>query len=424
MTRLRRFFACLFALIMPVLSANAAARGLSRDELRALAAASRTDVPAEEAMFLERPSVAAPYDAGALEPVLVAAALRRANFLRAVAGLPPVNEDLRYTALAQHAAVLMAARRAVSHRPEQPDDMDDAFFRQAAEGAAECALASFNWFSPTLAAGCVDWFARDDTAANLSALAHRRWLLNPAMANAGFGLALDGEGRSYVALYVTDDGASPDYDFIRWPAEGAFPAELMRHETPWSLSPNPAACDLSLGEPRVLLEELTSGARWAFDPAEDDGERGGAYCVIDQRAFAGGPALIFRPDLLDHPALEDGYEQNQRWRVTVTGLAAPDGTPLDALEYTVEMASLVPLDAASVELNARALALRAGETARIDATVYPRWADDLSYTLATSDARVATVDEDGLVTAVGAGTCTLRAETANGRFDEIEITVS
>ncbi len=110
--------------------------------------------------------------------------------------------------------------------------------------------------------------------------------------------------------------------------------------------------------------------------------------------------------------------------MTVTGLAAPDGTPLDALEYTVEMASLVPLDAASVELSVRALALRAGETARIDATVYPRWADDLSYTLATSDARVATVDEDGLVTAVGAGTCTLRAETANGRFDEIEITVS
>ena len=57
------------------------------------------------------------------------------------------------------------------------------------------------------------------------------------------------------------DGASPDYDFIRWPAGGAFPAELMRHETPWSLSPNPAVCDLSLGEPRVLLEELTSGGK-------------------------------------------------------------------------------------------------------------------------------------------------------------------
>ena len=344
------------------------------------------------------------------------------TFLRTVAGLPPVAEDAALTGLAQHGAVLMAALQTVSHTPEQPGDMDDAFFAQAAKAAAGCSLASFNWFSPSLAADCVDWFARDDTAANLAALAHRRWLLSPGMGLAGFGLALDKEGRSYAALYVTDASAPVDYDFIRWPAEGAFPAELMRAETPWSVSPDPALCNLALSEPHVLLGELTSGARWELAVSEG-GAPDAAYCLVDTGRYGGGPALIFRPDLMDSAALEDGYEQNQVWRVTVTGLASPEGEALPPLVYDVEMASLTPIDPASVELSERALALSVGESVEIAATVYPRWADDLSYTLSVSDGTVAVVDKDGRLTGVGAGKCVLRAETVNGRFDEIDITV-
>ena len=416
MTRFRRFIA-LFAVLALIASP---ARALSRDALRALAAASGVTLP--ESPFLEAPSLSAPYAAGTLDPALVEAALARMNFLRALAGLPPAAEDARLTALSQHGAALMAARRAVTHAPERPADMDDAFFALAAEAAVGCNLASFNWFSPALAADCMDWFARDDTPANLGELAHRRWLLSPDMAFTGFGLALDEEGRSYAALYVTDASAAADYDFILWPAEGAFPAALMRAETPWSVSPNPALCDLSLGEPRVLLEELTSGARWAFDPALDDGARDGAYCLVDMSRRGGSPALIFRPDLMDEPALQDGYEQNQLWRVTLSGLAAPDGSPLEPAVYLVEMASLTPLDPASVELSERALRLGVGESVEIAATVYPRWADDLSYTLSVSDEAVAAV-EGSRLTGVGAGVCVLRAETVNGRFDEIEVTV-
>ncbi len=421
MTRFRHAGALLCAALL-LLSAPAAAlaQPLTRAELRALAPQSHALPPDDP--FAEQPALTAPYAPGRLTPALAEAALDRLNFLRALAGLDPVRADDSLDALAQHAAALLAAQRLVSHAPPRPDDMDDAFFSQAAEGAANCSLASFNWFEPALAADSMDWFALDDTPANLGDLAHRRWLLCPAMGRTGFGLALDAEGRSYVALYVTDASAPSDYDLIRWPAPGAFPAELMRRETPWSISPNPAKYDLQASRPRVLLEELVSGARWDSALAGSDPAQGG-YFLVSEHGYGGGPAIIFRPDLMEFPALEDGYEQNQAWRVTLEGLAGPDGTALPPVVYTVEMASLTPIDPASVELTSRSLTLRAGETADVDAVVYPRWADDLSCTLSTSDESVAIVDENGRLSALAPGKCLLRAETVNGRFDEIDVTV-
>jgi len=420
MTRYRRLASLLCALAL-LWAAAPPAMALTRDDLRALAADAAQPWPEEP--FAEPPSIAAPYAAGALDEALIDAALGRLNFVRTLAGLRPARADDALCRLAQHGAVLMAAQKTVSHAPDPPGDMDADFFAQAAGAAANCSLASFNWFSPALAAESMDWFVRDDTAPNLGELAHRRWMLCPHMGRTGFGLALDGEGRSYAALYVTDLSAPDDYDFVLWPAPGAFPADLMRAETPWSVSPNPVKCDLTRSAPHVLLEELTTGARWDFAGADADPAQG-AYCLIDDRSFGDGPALIFRPDLADWPALEDGYEQNQVWRATVSGLTAADGAPLEPVVYTVEMASLTPIDPASVELSARSLALRPGETAAVGATVYPRWADDLSCALSTSDSSVAVVDENGLVTALAAGQCLLRAEAVNGRFDEIEITVN
>ena len=65
--------------------------------------------------------------------------------------------------------------------------------------------------------------------------------------------------------------------------------------------------------------------------------------------------------------------------------------------------------AESVELAPADIEMVAGQSIAIDATVLPRHADDTGLVWSSSDARVASVDSNGLVTAVAAGSATIRA---------------
>ena len=67
-----------------------------------------------------------------------------------------------------------------------------------------------------------------------------------------------------------------------------------------------------------------------------------------------------------------------------------------------------------VKLDKTSLELKAGESAVLTATVSPDNATNQSVTWKSSDTKVATVDEDGKVTAVAAGTATITVTTADG----------
>ena len=64
------------------------------------------------------------------------------------------------------------------------------------------------------------------------------------MAYTGFGLANDDTGMSYVAMYAHDLQGDPGaWEYVAWPAAGAFPAELMQAELAWSIVLNPEIYD-------------------------------------------------------------------------------------------------------------------------------------------------------------------------------------
>ena len=87
-------------------------------------------------------------------------------------------------------------------------------------------------------------------------------------------------------------------------------------------------------------------------------------------------------------------------------------------------ASIVPVT--KVTLNKSTLGLNVGGTSTLTATVAPSNATDQSLTWTSSNTSVATVTQAGKVTAVGAGTCTIRA-TANdgsGKYGSCAVTVS
>jgi uncharacterized protein YjdB len=88
------------------------------------------------------------------------------------------------------------------------------------------------------------------------------------------------------------------------------------------------------------------------------------------------------------------------------------------------MVSLVPQDAVNVELSPLEASLAPGESLRLTADVIPAYADDLTVAWRSSDESVATVDENGLVTALAPGECAITATCAGGYEDRCSVSVA
>lgn len=409
----RRLLAAVFA-AMICLSADAFA--LSRDALRAAwqeIAALRT----QENPYLEKPEIRA-YSSGTITEEKQRDALNCLNFLRAAAGLEAVSISPLYTLRAQNGALLLAANDQLDHQAPQPEDMPDELYASAHLGTSLGNIAKFNWMKPDLLVDGVCYFARDDGEQNLHALGHRRWLLNPCMAETGFGLANSESGMSYVCMYAVDAGnADAQWDFVAWPSAQAFPVEMMRSQLAWSVSLNEDIYDLAASRPQVLLIEERSGAEFHFDIARATGD---GSCLLSTEGYGSGGCIIFRPEIEAAGIAE--YEQNQIWQVQIRGLKRTDGSDAE-ISYRCEMVSLYPQDVANIELSQLEAELAVGETLWLQADVVPAYADDLNIIWGSDAPTVARVDAQGRVTAIAAGTCTITAMSANGRKDACRVEV-
>ena len=408
----------LICLLLAAVLCSSWACAVSRDELRS-AYRELVGRRSGESPYAEEPDPIGCTRTGSLTEAAQQEALDYLNFLRWIAGLKPVTRSPIYSLRSQNAALLLAANDEISHSPDQPEQMDDALYESALLGTSLGNLAKFNWMRPEILLDGVEYFARDDGSMNLSVLGHRRWLLNPAMAETGFGLANAASGMSYVVMYAVDEGsASIPWDRVCWPAEGAFPVELMRSQIAWSVSLNDEIYDLSASTPVIELVEAVSGAHFAFDLASASGD---GFCYLSTEACGSGSCLIFRPDLSG--AGLDEYLQNQVWDVRIGGLKGWDGSD-KSIEYRVEMVSLYPQDPGNVELSPLEATLHVGELLQLTAAVIPAYADDLRVSWTSSDPSVADVDWTGVVTARGPGRCEITATSANGRSDACVVTVS
>ncbi|MBR2798273.1 MAG: Ig-like domain-containing protein [Clostridia bacterium] len=389
----------------------------TREEIRAAYEAIET--AGDQSPYAALPSVLAPYDAGALTDAARAEALDFLNFARWLAGLEPVTGSGIYDYQCQHGATLLAALDYVDHNAPRPTDMDGDFYDSAHIATTSGCIARFNWMRPTILREGVEYFLRDDGEENLGALGHRRWALNPAMAATGFGLANAKSGMSYVMMYAHDLGRpEARWDNVCWPAAGDFPAELIHDHLAWSVVLNPEAYDLGNLNPVVTLTEAGTGLRFQFRPADGAGD---GFCALNLEGYGAGPCIIFRPDFTGTGFTD--YLQNQRWHVRIDGLTDTDGAPRP-LDYDVTMISLTVQDAVNVELSPLEATLAPGDTLALRADVIPAYADDLTVLWRSSDAAVATVDADGLVTTVAPGECEITATCSGGYEDRCRVTVT
>ena len=92
-------------------------------------------------------------------------------------------------------------------------------------------------------------------------------------------------------------------------------------------------------------------------------------------------------------------------------------------EETRVVPKLVPVKVTGVKLNKSSKSLTIGDTFTLTATVKPNNATDKSVTWSSSNTSVATVDENGVVTAVAEGTATITATASNGVKADCTVTV-
>ena len=86
----------------------------------------------------------------------------------------------------------------------------------------------------------------------------------------------------------------------------------------------------------------------------------------------------------------------------------------DSKEFTLTIDQQGTIHVTSVSLDKASLELTEGETAQLTATVLPDNATNKNVTWSTSNASIATVDANGLVTAVSAGTAVITVTTEDG----------
>ena len=96
-------------------------------------------------------------------------------------------------------------------------------------------------------------------------------------------------------------------------------------------------------------------------------------------------------------------------KATIT-VSTTDGSNLSA----TCMVTVVPTLAESIKLDVAELTLKATETATLSATILPELTTDKSVAWMSSDETVATVDENGMVTAIAVGKAIITATTGDG----------
>lgn len=110
-----------------------------------------------------------------------------------------------------------------------------------------------------------------------------------------------------------------------------------------------------------------------------------------------------------------------RW--LITPLAAGDYFYLDNVEIRFLSDEVPTIDVTSVTIEQGDQELNVGQTVQLSATIKPENAENKTLTWSSSNEQVATVDENGLVTAVSAGSTEITVTSANGKTDSIIVTV-
>ncbi len=255
--------------------------------------------------YQKTPLLASSYEPGALSKKSLTSPLHLIENIRYIAGIPA---DLKlsdeYTSMAQSASLVSYANDSISHTPKFPTRMSNKIAKSGIRACGESNLAWDSWQNVSIEYSILNIWMKDDSASNIKALGHRRWILSPEMKRTGFG-AVSGSRGTYNTMYVFDFGRKVKTNYqIAWPAQHT-PTSYFPEETPWSLSLGKILNEQKI---KVTLTRLSDGKVWNFSKKNSDGK-----FYVNNDAYGQKGCIIFQPSNLH------ACHSGDVFRVEVTG---------------------------------------------------------------------------------------------------------
>lgn len=282
----------------------------------------------KEVTYEIKPSFS-PYTAGKLSKETVTDGLNALNFMRYIAGIPAdvtINEE--YETMAQTGSVVMARNNKLSHEQEQANDIPQDFFKKGLEGTSHSNIGT-GYIN--ISASIISGYMNDGDKGNIDRVGHRRWILNPAMKETGFGYCNISDSK-FTALYALDSKRENyTVDYVAWPAEN-MPLEVL--DGPWTISLSKEKFqvdDKNISEIKVIMTDLKSKQIYQFDNTTNHTAGEKPYFNVDTGGYGMGSAIIFSPST---KILAD-----DQIRIQVTGLKDNNGKEA-TIDYTVNFFSL------------------------------------------------------------------------------------
>ncbi|MCM1092080.1 MAG: Ig-like domain-containing protein, partial [Muribaculum sp.] len=169
---------------------------------------------------------------------------------------------------------------------------------------------------------------------------------------------------------------------------------------PWSVSLGTDYRIADTSAVSVTLKDTASGKTWTFNEKKSD--YSGNYFSIDGGGYGSGTCIIFRPK-----TGEVSYASGSQFEVNISGLQNRFGEDA-SLSYSVAFFSLNKTNV-SIRLSQTSLKLSPGQSETLTATVTPDDPDGEPVVWSSDKPDVATVDENGKVTAASLGDAVITA---------------
>ena len=183
-------------------------------------------------IYDEVQSTKAPYKAGILNDKIKTDTLNQINYFRWLAGVNEVTINDTYMEYAQSGAVLLTTSSKFMHKPPQPSDMTDEFYKKGV-GATNANIGvnmSANISQNSPLAESIRGYV-DDTQNMYPNVGHRLSLIDHRATSTSFGYA---DKYGVVDMFLAWNAPRID-DFTAWPSAGYFPTQSIDKNAKWSI---------------------------------------------------------------------------------------------------------------------------------------------------------------------------------------------
>lgn len=256
--------------------------------------------------YKKKPVTSGNYAPGQISAKTSKSALNMLNQVRYIAGISAdVKLNNQYMKLTQAASLLNYANNELSHFPAKPKNMSNEMYELGADGASSSNIAWSSRSGWSLTDAIINAWMEDGDDYNIDRIGHRRWLLNPYMAETGFGV-VDGSNGTYSTVYAFDTGNANASEYgVCWPAQN-MPVEYFGADFPWSVSTGVAE---NPSKVKVTLTNLSTKKTWNFSAQKANGD-----FYINNDGYGQKGCIIFRPSGIT------GYANGDSYEVKISGL--------------------------------------------------------------------------------------------------------